>query len=133
MRAARAALLDDLAGRLRAAGASVARDDATALLLINGECSAAVVPCRPRPEPAGPPRWLVRRDRGLAPDITVLARMDAAKAAPADYYLLPTVDVGSPRLLLCACNGAALDTYQFDSLDYFTTLAARRALEEVCP
>jgi hypothetical protein len=41
------------------------------------------------------------------------------------------MDVEAPRLLLCECNGARLDTYQFDTLDYFTALAARRALEEV--
>ena len=56
--------------------------------------------------------------------MTILARMDAANAAPADYYLLPTMDLEAPRILLCECNGASLDTYQFDSLDDFTTLAA---------
>ena len=40
------------------------------------------------------------------------------------------MDIESPRLLLCEENGAYLDTYQYDSLDYFASLAARQRLEE---
>jgi len=39
------------------------------------------------------------------------------------------MDIESPRLLLCEENGAYLDTYQFDSLDYFALLAARHRIE----
>lgn len=56
--------------------------------------------------------------------------MDPANVRPADFYLLPVMDVEAPRLLLCEANGAHLDTYQFESLEYFTSLAARRAIEE---
>jgi hypothetical protein len=107
----------------------VARDAATDLLLINGEYTATVLLSRCRQTAAGSLRWLVRMDQRLAPDITILARMDAANGCPVDYYLLPIMDVAAPRLLLCECNDASLDTYQFDSLDYFVTLAARRAIE----
>jgi hypothetical protein len=131
LRALHPGLVDDLVGRLQAAGAAVTRDAATGLLLINGEYSASVVLSRCRQTAAGSLRWLVRMDRRLAPDITILARMDAANGRPADYYLLPLMDVEAPRLLLCESNGAWLDTYQFDTLDYFITLATRRALEEV--
>jgi DNA invertase Pin-like site-specific DNA recombinase len=129
LRALHPGLVDDLVGRLHAAGATVTRDAATDLLLINGEYSATVVLSRCRQTAAGSLRWLVRIDRGLAPDVTILARMDAANGRPVDYYLLPLMDVEAPRLLLCESNGACLDTYQFDTLDYFVTLAARRAIE----
>ena len=85
---------------------------------------------RCRQSPAGACRWLVRFDRRLVPDITVLVRMDAANRQPADYYLLPVLDIAAPRLLLCEANGAFLDTYQVDSLDEFAALTARQKIEE---
>lgn len=97
-------------GRLGAAGATLLRDEATDLLLINEEYSATLVLSRCRPTPVGTPRWLVRIDQHLAPDITILACMDAANGRPADYYLLPVMDADVPRLLLCGSNGARLDT-----------------------
>ena len=48
---------------------------------------------------------------------------------PIDYYLLPIMDIAAPKLLLCESNGAHLDTYQFQSLDYFAQLAARAKIE----
>ena len=76
-------------------------------------------------------RWLVRIDQTLVPDITILARMDPANQRPADYYLLPIMDIAVPKLILCETNGAYLDTYQFDTLDYFTTMAKREKIEVV--
>jgi len=122
-------LAADLTGRLAAAGATVVRDATTGLLLINGEYSATIVLSRCRQTPAGSLRWFVHIDQGLAPDITILARMDPENSRPVDYYLFPIMDIGTPRLLLCESNGVCLDTYQFDSLDYFVTLSARRAIE----
>ncbi|MBM4069893.1 MAG: recombinase family protein [Planctomycetes bacterium] len=122
-------LVADVTQRLDAAGATVTRDATTDLLLINGEFSAAMVLSRCRQTPAGSLRWLIQLDQRLAPDITILVRMDPANARPADYYLLPIMDIETPRLLLCETNGAHLDTYQFDNLDYFATLALRRKIE----
>jgi hypothetical protein len=39
------------------------------------------------------------------------------------------MDIASPKLLLCETNGAHLDTYQFDNLDYFATMAKRNKIE----
>jgi DNA invertase Pin-like site-specific DNA recombinase len=122
-------LVEDLLRRLYAAGATATRDAATGLLLINGEYSAGVTLSRCRQTTAGSLRWHVRLDGRLAPDITILARMDPANQRPADYYLLPLLDVGPARFLLCEANGVWLDTYQYDNLDYFTALAARRPIE----
>ena len=122
-------LVEDVMQRLDAVGATVTRDATTDLLLINGEYSATMVLSRCRETPAGSLRWLIQLNQSLAPDITILVRMDAANKEPADYYLLPIMDIEMPRLLLCEANGAHLDTYQFDNLDYFAELATRRKIE----
>jgi DNA invertase Pin-like site-specific DNA recombinase len=122
-------LVADVMSRLNAVGATVTQDSTSDLLLINGEYSATMVLSRCRETPAGSLRWLIRVDERVAPDITILVRMDAANEKPADYYLLPIIDIDVPRLLLCEANGAHLDTYQFDNLDYFAALAVRRNIE----
>ncbi|MDA7979479.1 MAG: recombinase family protein [Pirellulales bacterium] len=122
-------MVSDVQRRLQAVGASVSEDSGTGYLMINGEYSASVVLSRCRKTPGGALRWQARFDTALAPDITILARMDSSNSVPADYYLLPIMDIESPRLLLCEENGAYLDTYQFDNLDYFASLAMRRRLE----
>ncbi|WP_437225967.1 recombinase family protein [Planctomicrobium sp. SH661] len=123
-------LVADVMRRLDAVGAKVTQDTTSDLLLINGEFSASMVLSRCRETPAGSLRWLIQINRRLAPDITILVRMDAANAQPADYYLLPIMDIDSPRLLLCETNGAHLDTYQFDNLDYLAGMARRTKLED---
>jgi DNA invertase Pin-like site-specific DNA recombinase len=130
LRALHPSLVEDLTRRLGEVGATVAHDEATDRLLINGEYTAGVVLSRCRRTAAGSLRWLVRIDQRVAPDVTVLVRMDADNCRPADYYLLPVMDLPAPRVLLCECNGAHLDTYQFDTLDHFAALAARRRIEE---
>lgn len=122
-------LLDDVLRQLSSVGAHVTRDDATNLLLINGEYTASMVLSRCRQTGGGLLRWLVQMDRTLVPDITILVRMDATNQQPADYYLLPIMDIAASKLLLCESNGIHLDTYQFDSLDYFTIMAKRRKIE----
>jgi len=129
LRALYPTLVADVMRRLDAVGAKVTQDATTDLLLINGEYSATMVLSRCRQTPAGALRWLIQIDRHLAPDITILVRMDAANSQPADYYLLPIMDIEVPRLLLCETNGVHLDTYQFDTLDYFTAMAMRRKIE----
>ena len=117
-------LVDDVMQRLDAAGASVTRDVDSDLLLINGEYSASMVLSRCRQTPSGSLRWLINIEERLAPDITILVRMDAANKKATDYYLLPIMDIATPRLLLCETNGAYLDTYQFENLDYFAAAGA---------
>jgi len=129
MRALYPQLVADVIRRLDAVGATVTRDTTTDLLLINGEYSATMVLSRCRETPAGSLRWVIQIDQRLAPDITILVRMDAENQQPTDYYLLPIMDIATPKLLLCEANGAHLDTYQFDNLDYFAEMAARRKVE----
>jgi hypothetical protein len=84
---------------------------------------------RCRETPAGSLRWLIKVDERIAPDIMILVRMDPANEQPTDYYLFPIMDLETPRLLLCESNGLYLDTYQFDSLEYFASLGSRQEIE----
>jgi DNA invertase Pin-like site-specific DNA recombinase len=122
-------LIDNLVGRLASVDATVRRDANTGFLIINEQFTASLFLSRCRQTGGGSLRWIIRLDQQLTPDITILVRMDADNSTPADYYLLPIMDVAAPKLLLCEANGAALDTYQFDSLDYFTTMAKRQKME----
>lgn len=122
-------LRDDVVEQLGAVGADVTWDQATDLLLINGEYTAAMVLSRCRQTASGLLRWMVKFDHTFIPDITILVRMDATNQQPADYYLLPVMDIAAPKLLLCETNGALLDTYQFDTLDFFTQMAKRQKIE----
>jgi DNA invertase Pin-like site-specific DNA recombinase len=124
-------LIDEVKQRLDAVGASVTQDSATDLLLINGEYSASMVLSRCKPTSAGSLRWFIKINEQVAPDITILVRMDPANEQVTDYYLFPLMDLSEPKLLLCETNGIYLDTYQFDNLDYFTKLATREKIEAV--
>jgi hypothetical protein len=70
----------------------------------------------------------VRFDTSLQPDITVAVRLDADNAAALDYYLLPRLDFGAPRLSLSDHNPIELESYRFDTLDYLYAMAERTRL-----
>lgn len=123
-------MVSDLIDRLGHVGAQVERFSSD-WLLINGQYSAAMVLSRCKSTVSGGLRWPVRIDGAVAPDITILVRMDPSNARPADFYLLPIMDLERPKFLLCEENGAHLDTYQFDSLDYFTEVSRRQRIEVV--
>jgi len=60
---------------------------------------------------------------------SVIVRMDAANQSPTDFYLLPRIDVRQSLLRLGEYNGAAIDTYRYDTLNYFVAMAARATIE----
>jgi hypothetical protein len=86
---------------------------------------------RCRMTPAGSPRWQIRFDVSLWPDITVAVRMDQPNQTALDYYLLPRIDMTVPRLRLAEDNGISLDAYRFETLEALFELAARAELLEV--
>jgi len=118
-------LVARIIGQLESLGASVHQEEATDLLLINGEYTASLVLARCQETKAGSLRWLIRLDQSLAPDVTIAARMSATNEAPDDFYLLPYIDITLPKLLLAEHNGVHFDSYRFDTLDYFMDLAVR--------
>jgi DNA invertase Pin-like site-specific DNA recombinase len=122
-------LVDDVVQRLEQIGATIARDENTGYLVINGEYTASILLTRCRQTQAGALRWLVSLDDELLPDITVVARMDADNQGPVDYYLLPRIDLWPEKLRLAESNGAGVDTYQRENLGCFVALAARAEIE----
>ncbi len=116
--------IEDLGGR-------ITRSPATDLLTVNREFTASIVVARCQQTPAGSLRWKIRLDTGLAPDITVVLRMDAANEAPLDYYLLPLFEIASDRIRLAEENGLMLDAFRFDSLEQFFAMAARVRITEI--
>jgi DNA invertase Pin-like site-specific DNA recombinase len=122
-------LLSNTVEQLRGAGATVTQDSATDQLRINDEFSAALVMTRCRHTPGGSLRWQIMLDQPTVPDITIVARMNAANDQPADFYLLPMIDMSTGKLRFREENGVFLDTYRFDSLNYFIRMTSRVQIE----
>ena len=80
---------------------------------------------------AGSSRWLIRLDASARPDITIAVRMDATNEGIRDYYLLPGIDMTWEHLRVAEENAIYLDTYRFESLDYFFTLTERIKIQDV--
>jgi len=67
----------------------------------------------------------------LLPDITVAVRLDHANAAELDYYLLPRLDFGQPRIHLADQNPIEFESYRFETLNYLYGMAERARLRRV--
>ena len=109
-------------------GGEIVRDPATDLLRVNDEFSVSLVLARCQTHDSGRNRWKIRFDVSLTPDITVAVRLDQENKAPLDYYLLPRLDFGQPRLSLADQNSVEFESYRFDTLDYLYGMAERARL-----
>ncbi|MDN7629710.1 recombinase family protein [Burkholderia cenocepacia] len=123
-------VLEEIQTGIEQAGGYSRRDSETDLLNINDEFTASLVIARCKPTSTGSYRWRIRLDTSLAPDITVVVRMNHDNTTPYDFYLLPSIDFTSALLPYAERNGFALDVYQFETLDVFYLLAARVPLAE---
>ncbi len=124
------AIVASVVEQITALGGSAIWDKATQLLKVNDEMRVSIVLCRHTTTDAGSSRWLIRLDAGLKPDITIAVRMDATNEGVRDYYLLPGIDMTWEHLRFAETNGVYLDTYRFDTLDYFFSLTKRINLGE---
>jgi DNA invertase Pin-like site-specific DNA recombinase len=115
--------------KIREMGGIIEQDEPTDLLKINEEFTTSLVIARCRETQAGSLRWLVRLDIGLEPDITVVLRMDPINENIKDYYLLPLIDITFERLRLSEENGTIIDSYRFDTLDFFFGMAERARIQ----
>jgi DNA invertase Pin-like site-specific DNA recombinase len=123
-------VVNDAIARMGQLGGIVVVDPATDILTVNYEFTVSLVISRCRQTEAGTFRWIIRLDRGLKPDITIAIRMDAENREPFDYYILPSVDFASGKLTLSEENGVTLDTYRFNTLDFFIGMARRAKIPE---
>ncbi|MEH0166734.1 recombinase family protein [Roseateles microcysteis] len=110
---------------IQSLGGVVTRDPATDLLEVNREFTVSIVLSRCQNHDDGRRRWKVRFDTGLVPDITVAVRLRPDNQAAQDYYLLPRLDFGLPRISLADHNSIEFESYRFDSLDYLHRMAER--------
>lgn len=117
-------LLREVLDGLRITGSAAWQDLQTDQVIVNGEFSLSVVVARCIVTPTGLLRWKVHFDTSLAPDITIVVRMDSANRAPFDYYLFPRIDTLSRKLRLSEDNALNLDAYRFDSLSLLYDIAA---------
>lgn len=118
-------IVTEIEGQIAGLGGTVTRDAATDLLWVNREFRASVVLARAQDLDQGRCRWKIRMDRGLAPDVSIAARLDRGNTEILDYYLLPTIDFGPARISLGERNPADFESYRFDSLDFLYAMAAR--------
>lgn len=109
-------------------GGTVQHDPVTDLLTVNSEFTVSIVIVRCKETEAGSPRWKIRFDTGLRPDITIAVRMAPGNQEVFDYYLLPRLEIMETDLRLKEDNGIFWDTYRFDTMDYFFRLAARTSI-----
>lgn len=123
-------ILSELLDGLRATGSDAWQDVQTDRVIVNGEFSLSVVVARCTELPTGLLRWNLRFDTSLAPDITIVVRMDSANRAPLDYYLFPRIDMLSEKLRLAEDNALGLDAYRFDGLDLLYDIATPIPLGE---
>jgi DNA invertase Pin-like site-specific DNA recombinase len=115
---------------IRKLGGETTHNPSNDLIRINDEFTASVVLARSRQKEDGSFRWLIRVDAGLKPDITVAARMDSENRQAIDYYLLPSLDMTFEKLMIAEDNPVSLDTFRFDTLDFFFGMARRTQIQE---
>jgi DNA invertase Pin-like site-specific DNA recombinase len=116
--------------QIESLGATMILDEKTQLLHLNNELRVSIVLCRHCTTGSGSSRWVVRLDEELKPDITIAIRMDATNEGIRDYYFLPAIDMTWETLRVAEENGVYLDSYRFETLDYFLGMAERIKLEE---
>ncbi|GAB2871855.1 recombinase family protein [Paraburkholderia jirisanensis] len=109
-------------------GGEVIRDAATDLLTVNREFTVCIVLSRCQAHENGHNHWKVRFDTSLLPDITVAVRLNHGNSGTLDYYLLPRLDFGQPRISLADRNPVEFESYRFDTLDYLYGMAERARL-----
>ncbi len=111
--------------QIAAIGGAVHRDPGSDLLTVNEEFTASIVLARCQRLPSGNARWKVRFDASLTPDITVAVRLNHENTATRDFYLLPRLDFGKPRINLAEHNRFEFESYRFDNLDHLYAMAQR--------
>ncbi|MBX3218946.1 MAG: recombinase family protein [Labilithrix sp.] len=129
LRAVYPRLVDDVVRSLSGSGARVERDPDTDLMTVNEQLRVSLVLSRYEQTSTGSPRWTIRFDRSLEPDLTIAVRMDSSNSAALDYYILPSLDVRAERLRVAHENFFGIDAYRYDSLDHLFGLGELVTIE----
>lgn len=76
-------------------------------------------------------RWLIRLENTLDPDITIAARLTPNNEDILDYYVFPQIETLTAHVRLAGENGIKLDSYRFDNLEFFLSMARRVRIKEI--
>ena len=118
-------LVAKLTQQLEQAGALVRWQRRTPTLVINHQLRVGVILLRHSLTEVSTSRWIVRRRASAKPDFTIAARMDFQNEDILDYYLFPGLDPVWKMMRLGERNGAYLDAYRFESLDFLLGMATQ--------
>ncbi|MDO9133869.1 recombinase family protein [Hydrogenophaga sp.] len=124
-------ILKSTVENIEAMNGKVECDDKTDLLHVNNEFTASIVLARCQQLESGRRFWKVRLDTTLNPDISVVVRLSQGNEEALDYYLLPRLDFGTSGIRLAEQNAMELESYRFDTLDYFYGMGAQTKLRRV--
>lgn len=116
-------IVEDAEQKIQALGARLQHDSATDLISVNDEFSVSMVMCRCRRTEVGRLRWKIRFDTSLNPDITIAVRLREENDRALDYFLFPQIAFETPKVRLAERNGIELESFRFDTLDYFFGMA----------
>ncbi|EPA3074495.1 recombinase family protein [Enterobacter cloacae] len=92
------------------------------LLTVYNNLKISIVPSRCKIMKSGRLRWVVRLERSLEPDISVVLRMDQSNTAVVDFYILPHLEKIESLLDLKENNSFLLELFRFDDLHILTDL-----------
>jgi DNA invertase Pin-like site-specific DNA recombinase len=124
-------ILQSTKANIEAMNGRVKWDERTDLLHVNNEFAASIVLARCQQLESGRRFWKVRLDTSLNPDISVVVRLSPGNEEALDYYLLPRLDFGTSGIRLAEQNAMELESYRFDTLDYFYGMGAQTKLRRV--
>ncbi len=131
LRSYHAQVISNAINEIENLGATVSHNAQNDLLTINREFTTSIVVARHFQTNAGRSRWKIRFDASLNPTLTLAIRMKEDNQHPLDYYIFPMMYLRESSLRLASENGAILDTFRFDNLDYFFSMTKRAPLSEV--
>jgi DNA invertase Pin-like site-specific DNA recombinase len=116
-------IVEDAEQKIQDLGARLRHDAATDLISVNDEFSVSMVLCRCRRTGVGRLRWKICFDTSLSPDITIAVRLREENDRALDYFLFPQLAFEVPKVRLAERNGIELESFRFDTLDYFFGMA----------
>jgi len=121
-------IIADVLNQIGQLGGKVRVDELTDFLIVNEEIKASLVISRCGLSASGKNRWQIRFDAGLMPDITIVVLMAANNRDVFDYYLIPAIDIETPKIRLSDNSHLALDAFRFDDLESVFLMAERADL-----
>jgi DNA invertase Pin-like site-specific DNA recombinase len=124
-------ILQSTKANIEAMNGRVKWEEGTDLLQVNNEFTASIVLARCQQLESGRRFWKVRLDTSLNPDISVVVRLSPGNEEALDYYLLPRLDFSTSGIRLAEQNAMELESYRFDTLDYFYGMGAQTKLRRV--